>query len=100
MSYILTFVDQNVTPEFIEEVFCDTFGVIPSVKMSPIKNRQGQTYRTATLTFESQPSDLKRWLKVVNDTGMNSICYKTKSYWTVRPVSTEVAIAITPRITF
>lgn len=98
MAYILTFVEQYVTPEFIEEVFCDTFGIVPIVNMSPIKHRQGQ-YRTATITFDTQPSDLKRWLKVINDTGMNSICYKKGAYWTVRPVSTEV-VAITPRIVF
>lgn len=91
MSIILTFVEPATTADDIESAFEDTFGnVLGRISLSGIKqNSVGNAYRTATLEFSSTPSDLQRWIKVIRETGSNSLCYKKNKYWTARMMVDE-----------
>jgi hypothetical protein len=92
MSIILTFLEPSVTEELITSVFEDTFGnVIGRVALSTIKkNQYGNQYRTARIEFSNQPTELQRWVKVIRDSGMNSLCYTKGKYWPARMLEEAV----------
>ena len=101
MAIILTFVETNTTVDEIESVFEDTFGqVLGSISLSEVKkNRFGLLHRTAVIEFSSRPSDLERWIKIIRDTGSNSLCYKKGKYWSVSMLEQE-APKSKPKILF